>query len=747
MALKKSLKTVVSIILAVALCIGNCVSAFAASSNKENYIKEVYLSYGKTAKEAKNYLTDNGYEVVDYNLNEGADDTISDKRAVYLGYKTTSNAEEAITDLKLMNMKGGYSVQDYQMILSEQKDNIKAFFDDFKVAVKEFRANYNAGQQRAIAAYELLNMLYDDDTEQNLGDLLLKKVKEEYTDEEYNALPDSEKAKVADMTTILMQGNSLAILSMERIIAMGTDESDTPWANRYQEAKTYDEMVEDLMDSLNLTVSEAQKKLDTEYSADAKKVASSFEAYKEYLAIYTNAEISFENTNEEIEAYAAANEDFDMSKWLAAGTQYETVKALTNDDVSLYDLITSDEYDVTNEDSTMLYPLIASLSEGQRACLDFLPMYQLVSIGINDENTFKAAMEEIDIDSVDGWQNISIYDGVDRSIFNGDVALTGEAYRLQNSTGKNPVTDVTDYISKTSYVLYATFAVSLVATSLCWKLSSSYAQIYEDMSAVNNRLTQLNSLIEKAKETGDIGKVTELSDQWKDVSKEYDMVAMSKSESLSNFFRYAGIAMTCVTIVIMAASLVSTYLDLKEYYNAEFTPIPSVMVNQGVNENDERVYTYYSAVKCNRAAQGMESDKTKLLGDFGDINGDVGRQWVALYATKDAAAGDPITKDFIVQYGNSDIPNDSTPLSIFCESTAQNLTNKKAGYTYADSKEGIYLFYGTDSNVFAGSVFSSGKYVLVGGVSAIVAAAIAFYIGKYVGAKNSKKSKKETAAV
>ena len=90
------------------------------------------ISYGKTADEAKQWLTDNGYEVLDKNLNEGADDTFSTKRAVYLGYKTTNDADEAITDMKLMNMKGGYSVQDYQMLLDEQKTNIKNFFKDFK---------------------------------------------------------------------------------------------------------------------------------------------------------------------------------------------------------------------------------------------------------------------------------------------------------------------------------------------------------------------------------------------------------------------------------------------------------------------------------------------------------------------------------------------------------------------------------------------------------------------------------------
>ena len=136
----------------------------------------------------------------------------------------------------------------------------------------------------------------------------------------------------------------------------------------------------------------------------------------------------------------------------------------------------------------------------------------------------------------------------------------------------------------------------------------------------------------------------------------------------------------------------------------------------------------------------MITDSTRILGDYGDLNGDVGKQWVALYTTTDSAAGDPITTDFKVQYKDTNVPGERTPLSIFCESVAQNLTNNKSGYTYADSKGGIYLFYGTDENALTGSIISDGVYyVLVGGGCAIVAAAIAFFVGKSVGKKGKKK--------
>ncbi len=750
--MKKTLSALISVILAFAICSSTCSSAFAATFGSKTYVKETVLSYGNTDDEAKKWLTDNGYEVVDNNLNEGADATLSTKRSVYLGYKTTDNADEAVTDMKLMNMKGGYSVQDYQMILDEQKANIRQFFENFKVAIKEYRTNYAAKRERAVYAHDVLNMLYDDDTKQNLGDLLLNKVREEYTDEEYNALSDDEKAKVADMTTIIMQGNSNSVLAMEQLLATATDESDTMWTNRYQEAKTYDEMLEELMDKDDLTVNEAMKQLASEYDRDANIIAENFDSYKEYLAKYTDTDITLTSTDEEIEAYEKANENFDRNEWFAAGTQYEVIKALENDGVSLYDLIFNDDYDVENADRYMLYPLVSVLSDGQRACLAYISTVQLVSIGINDDATVKDIAKYFDITSIDALQNVSIYDGIDRSMFGGDVALTGEAYRLQNSTGKNATDNWTDNFSNTTLILWGITVASTALTGLSWFLSAKMLSISSQIKKVSLPLaTRSLKFTNKTMENGRLCTTAiEQAVYKKDLQKSFEMANESgywsgeaaTAKGLAKFLKVASLVMTCVTFALMVYTLWSSWQDIDDYYNnVQFTPIPSVMVDQSVNDSDEKVYTYYKAVKCNRIEQNMVSDNTKILNDLGDINGDVGRQWVALYTTKDKAAGDPITADFVVQYKDTNIPDERTPLSIFCESAVQNLTNKKSGYTFADSKGGIYLFYGTDVNAFAGSAISNGMYALIGGGVAVVVAVLGYFVGR-TAEKNKRKKEK-----
>ncbi len=748
--LKKLFRGAVSAFLAAAIAATTCTNALAASS-KATYIKDVVISYGETEDEAKNWLTENGYEILDNNLNEGADDLISDKRAVYLGYTTTNDAEEAITDMRLMNMQGGYSVQDYQILLEEQKANIQSFLNDFLIAVNEYRANYSAGQQRAVVAHDMLNLLYDDDSQQYLGDLLLNKIKEEYSDEEWSAMSPEAQSKVGDMTTILMQANSNAVLAIQQLVAMATDSGDSTWLERYDSAKTYDEMLEELMDSENLTINEAENQLAAEYDEDAQKIASKFEDYKTYLEKYTNADISFSSTQEEIDAYQAAHEDFNYTNWFTAGTQYELLAVMTNDDISLLDLITGDDYDVQTTERYLLYPLVSVLTDAQRACLDLLSMYHIVALGINDDEATEKAMEEVDLSSLEGQEN-SVYDGVDRTIFSDEVALTNEALRLQASSGKNAVGGAIDSISVTSFILWGAFGVSALCSVAAWQIGTHFSKIkvpttMADISSqVNRAIDDETAAMARYLETGsaadqaayEVAQAKASLSAADGAMRGVGTTTVEKVSPWAAYFRYATAAMVAVTVIIFAVSIWNTYQDLKEYYNAEFTPIPLHMVDEAVDEYDAKTYTYYDAVTCNREEAGMVTDANKLLGNYADLNGDVGRQWVALYTTKDKEAGNPLT-ELKVQYEDSSLPDETyTALSMFGEDTAQNLTNKTAGYTYSDGKNGIYLFYRTDANAFAGSVFSNNSEVLIGMTAAIVVGAAAFFVGMGVEKKRLK---------
>ena len=109
---------IISMILALLMLVtGLPITAFAAT--EKIYIKEVRISTASDESTAKQWLTENGYAVLDVNLNQksGGD-------AVYMGYITTTNPDEAITDMAVMQMDGGYSFAEYEAMIEERKKDI-----------------------------------------------------------------------------------------------------------------------------------------------------------------------------------------------------------------------------------------------------------------------------------------------------------------------------------------------------------------------------------------------------------------------------------------------------------------------------------------------------------------------------------------------------------------------------------------------------------------------------------------------
>ena len=203
-------------------------ATIASADNETLYISEVYLSYGKDAESAKKWLTDNGYTVLEQDLNEDTQGGISwtklssEKRSVYLGFKTTTNSDDAIRDMRVMNMNGEYSYDEYEKVLENKKAEINSFIADIKTALAEYRANYKYGDVKSKIAHDRMNLLLDDDCENApLGDLLLKPIKEEMSKQEYNKVP----TKHADLTTIIMQGNIESVNALMNCLSMASDNS------------------------------------------------------------------------------------------------------------------------------------------------------------------------------------------------------------------------------------------------------------------------------------------------------------------------------------------------------------------------------------------------------------------------------------------------------------------------------------------------------------------------------------------
>ena len=181
-----------------------------------------------------------------------------------------------------------------------------------------------------------------------------------------------------------------------------------------------------------------------------------------------------------------------------------------------------------------------------------------------------------------------------------------------------------------------------------------------------------------------------------------------------------------VAMVIMAGiSVYMTWRDMKNYYKVDFAVIPHYMVDEAsityYNEKGEKLVrenhaAYYKAVTCNRS----ESDKNyKALTDCADLNGDVGQQWVALYACRDNQVMPPILADsFTVVVGSSSVPAGYTRgVHMFGSESAFNMNNKL--YDWNQSAKSVFVYYKVDNTApltprTSGSAFSGGMLALAG---------------------------------
>ena len=109
--MKKLMTVITSVILcAVMLVIGPAqLVASASDSDKPEYISEVKVGMGETSEQASKELFDEGYTILaddngnyaDLNKGAGSKDLLKggpNQKIVYMGYKTTDKASEAIIE-------------------------------------------------------------------------------------------------------------------------------------------------------------------------------------------------------------------------------------------------------------------------------------------------------------------------------------------------------------------------------------------------------------------------------------------------------------------------------------------------------------------------------------------------------------------------------------------------------------------------------------------------------------------------
>ena len=294
-----------------------------------------------------------------------------------------------------------------------------------------------------------------------------------------------------------------------------------------------------------------------------------------------------------------------------------------------------------------------------------------------------------------------LYAGVDRAMFKEGAAMTSRA------TGDFSQAD--RGITGLQYAFYTCLGITIFATGITlWQykkawaaddLTSIYCDRYNnvteelfgdkylkdvfkmDESKLNEILN--DSYFEEEYDITDASLLEEKENQYK------DKIKLSKEKANTSFTRAR--IMLAISVIMAIVTTTLYIINKRESRNRQQLAIPTVIVDKDV-ESTVTGYVAYSCVLWNKDRNDDSGRDNR-----GDLNGDAGDQWLALYTTTDKAMGTPILADSIVaktgKAGGENVPSGDgyEPLSMFGNESAQNLVDEQ--YSYNDSVNGIYVWY------------------------------------------------------
>ena len=296
----------------------------ASAASNEQFLSEVALVYEDSVEEAQAAVAGTGWKVYEKDLNANADAVFDD--GVYLIYKTSTNVEDAITDLRVMDMYGGYSTTNYKQQLEESRNQYMQAIADLRVAVDEFKTLYDAGDDMAELAYRQMNYYKDVRTENGTEtDMLMG--------EFFLNLPADEK-----IVQVMFEGNSYIVSNLMSLLAVGISGASgetlsTRIAEKYE--------IKDSLSSLD-------------YHEDATVLSKSFETIKSKLIRYDGIKDKYDLEDEEM-----TEEEYSFVSGYAVIADLLT--KIEFGETTLAEFIKGDW---TTQD---LYPIVAAFTPGQKA--------------------------------------------------------------------------------------------------------------------------------------------------------------------------------------------------------------------------------------------------------------------------------------------------------------------------------------------------------------------------------------------
>ena len=767
-------RRIFTFVLALTLLFSATVPVFAADGEDEEYISDLRIIYAEDFEEASDILENSdleGYKLLAANLNEN-----TGKIGVFLVYKPTTDIEDAITDISVMQMNGGYQEGNYQAMIKQSYNEYLEFGENYLVAIDYFNKAYDAGNYLAKIAHRQLNF-YNVVTEEI--DEIPSFEGERIGDIFYNGID------VGDLATMFMEGNSYALANIRSLLAMGVSYNE--------DGKTYLEKVADEAAKYNADNSVYD---DEDFDSLAAMIATELSSINNMLKELEANEPDMNWDDEEVSDLELQFIDLKL-----VATMFKEVAYTA--DKTFYDFALAYTYNAN--DYTALYPLVAALNEGQVAMTKVAHYYDVVrySMTLETNEDIEAALAEAEEEY--GDYPFNVYEGVDRTIYRDTFALTSAAYRADAFTEEGLMAALFQGGEDTTNMVFggigaagaAIFAAGFITHAYhrlpAWMYSLRYSSLRSetfkkvaenstfDISNLGSGTTMEKALVhykeaftaEGIDLPSDIdfmsdekqyftlekifrkNQVLQTQTDFDDFRLQMYKRCVSESEEFRNAneaiygVRHQMSSTTAKFVygayivggLMMLTSAIKLGIDIYNYYHPEYTDIPTAMVDLIDTKDGDRYIKYDVVLEAEYNEDGGYS--------AADLNAFSANRWNALYYTKSYEAGKPLLADsFVVSNNNNTPAKDYAPVHRFGEVVSYNL-NK---YNFNDDYS-IYLSVKQSQNQKAavervpeiiGSVFSPGYYFLAAGIG--IVAGIGGVLGSQELIKINKKKSDEAAA-
>ena len=625
---KKIFTRIIAFMLSAVILAVFSMSSFAAEEVVEKrYIKDVKLIYANSTEEAKKSVPE-GYIFLGQNLNEGTDE----EGEVYFAYSTTTNPDEAVTDIKMMNMKGGFVLSDYEEQMKDVNENVKKLANDVKIATEVFAENYVKGTYGAKAAYRALSAFtLEKDGGQTLADHLI-----------YGNVDDSFYVK---FVLNAHQNVLSAVISALTMAVQG--EAGNTWLDRLEKEIEDPLDVEELPsywdDSVILwkqfySFYEVYKTIDhSKYDPEPPK-KNAEEAPDDQDTPPAPVEVDPE-TQPEIENNGT-EALYEVAYRTLKNYEFETGETFTEM------FLDPSVFKVNKEKFENFFCMLEVLTPAELAMMSLCgPLNMILSTGM-DESTYKDYIKRLD-EITGGEPACYIWEGVNVELFHSSIGITDEAARkIAQTEFERELNNEGDSLGmaglKTAGLIAACGAVSLglgIAT-------------YFGFGALMLTCFSGTSLTAAASAISIAGTI-------------FGAVSLA-----------LGIAAIVVALVVAIVFFVIWIIEIHKENHPEYTDIPEFMYDYVEDEVGNSQFILYEGVKFQD-------------GRVADVNTWEGKQWHAMYVSHDKAAGAPIEADVKVTYGDGKIDEGYAGLTNFGYVNAQNLN----AFAFEDEVNGIFVTY------------------------------------------------------